>query len=100
MSMRWCRRRTALSTPEPQPCMQAEPLLTWSEPVTAFVGFVALFLATGAVGFRYAAVRNWLSNQSPEADSTRTVYANATQRAATLGLLGAAVQAVLLGMQL
>jgi putative copper export protein len=76
--------------------MQAPPLLNWSEPVTQFVGFIALFLATGALGFRYAAVRNRLTGQGPE----QTVYAKATQRAATLGLIGASVQAVLLVMQL
>ena len=80
--------------------MQAEPLLHWSEPVTQFVGFVALFLAAGAVGFRYAAVRNRLTTRDPAADPERTVYARATKRAATLGLVGATVQAVLLIMQL
>jgi hypothetical protein len=37
--------------------MQDEPLLTWSEPATELLGFIALFLANGAIGFRYAAVR-------------------------------------------
>src|SRR4051812_38892449 len=76
--------------------MQAEPLLTWSEPVTQFVGFVALFLAAGAVGFRYAAVRSRLGGPDPE----RSVYAEATEGAAKLGLVGAFVQAVLLLKQL
>src|SRR3954464_12483388 len=76
--------------------MQAEPLLTWSEPVTQFVGFVALFLASGAVGFRYAAVRNRLTGPDPE----RSLYAKATQRAARLGLIGALIQAVMLVQQL
>ena len=76
--------------------MQAEPLLHWPEPVTQFVGFIALFMATGALGFRYAAVRNRLTRDGPE----QTVYVKATQRAATLGLLGASVQAALLVMQL
>ena len=80
--------------------MQAEPLLHWSEPVTQFVGFIALFLGAGAVGFRYAAVRNGLTSRDSEADADWMVYAKATQRAATLGLIGASVQAVLLVMQL
>ena len=80
--------------------MQAEPLLHWSEPVTQFVGFIALFLAAGAIGFRYAAVRNRLTSRDSEADADWMVYARATQRAATLGLVGASVQAVLLIMQL
>ncbi len=74
--------------------MQAEPLLPWSEPVTQFIGFVALFLATGAVGFRYAAVGNRLTGGDPGPDAERIVYAKATQRAATLGLIGATVAAV------
>ena len=37
--------------------MQTEPLLTWSEPATELLGFVSLFLANGAIGFRYAALR-------------------------------------------
>lgn len=76
--------------------MQAAPLLHWSEPVTQFVGFIGLFLATGALGFRHAAVRSRLTGHEPE----RTVYAKACQRAATLGLVGASVQAVLFVMQL
>jgi copper transport protein len=76
------------------------PLLHWSEPVTKFVGFVALFLAAGAVGFRYAAVRSRLTAPDPAADPERTIYGKATQRAATLGLAGVTVQAVLLITQL
>jgi copper transport protein len=64
--------------------MQAEPLLTWSEPVTEFVGFVSLFFANGALGFRYAGLRGSLP------DEMRSAFA---QRAATLGLLGTLVQA-------
>ena len=80
--------------------MQAEPLLHWSEPVTQFVGFIALFLAAGAIGFRYAAVRNRLTALDPAAGPDRAVYARATQRAAVLGLVGASVLAVLLIIQL
>src|SRR4051812_19451174 len=74
--------------------MQAEPLLTWSEPVTEFVGFVALFLANGAIGFRYAAVRNRLP-RLPDSEQ-RTVYDTSLRRAAMLGLVGTLVQVVLL----
>jgi putative copper export protein len=80
--------------------MQAAPLLHWSDPVRQFVGFVASFLATGAVGFRYAAVRDRLTGPDPFAVAERTVYGDATQRAAALGLLGAIVQGVLLVMGL
>src|SRR3954470_21778459 len=80
--------------------MEAEPLLNWSEPATQFVGFVALFLAAGAVGFRYAAIRNRLTSHAAEAAAERTVLAEATRRAATLGLVGVIGQAVLFVIQL
>lgn len=63
--------------------VQAEPLLNWTEPVTEYVGFVAQFLAVGAVGFRYAAVRDRLRG------GDGGFYADACARAARLGLLGA-----------
>jgi putative copper export protein len=77
--------------------MQAEPLLSWSEPVTQFVGFIGLFLANGAIGFRYAAVRGRLTSDT---EPDRPVYAAATQRAAMLGLLGALIQTALFILQL
>src|SRR5438067_10636552 len=72
------------------------PLLDWREPILQLVGFIASFLATGAVGFRYAAARDRLARPAPAAPEVRATYAAATQRAAVLGLLGAVVQAVLL----
>lgn len=77
--------------------MQTQPLLTWSEPVTEFIGFASLFLANGAIGFRYAAVRDRLSGPS---DPDRSVYTNSTQRAGVLGLIGTVVQVILLVRQL
>jgi putative copper export protein len=81
--------------------MQAEPLITWSEPAREFVGFVAQFLAVGAVGFRFAALGRRLgapaSASVPDAALTEgDVYRHAARRAATLGLLGAFMQAVML----
>lgn len=82
--------------------MQAEPLITWSEPAREFVGFVAQFLAVGAVGFRVAALRNRVGAPlaNPAGDATLVaeggVYRHAARRAATLGLLGAVIQAVML----
>jgi putative copper export protein len=80
--------------------MQAEPLLHWPEPVTQFTGFVGLFLANGAIGFRYAVVRTRLTARPAEADEVPGIYPRATQRAAMLGLLGALVQTTLFIMQL
>jgi putative copper export protein len=81
--------------------MQAEPLITWSEPAREFVGFVAQFLAVGAVGFRVAALgrRLGVPASAPASDMAFTegdVYRHAARRAATLGLFGAVVQAVML----
>ena len=73
--------------------MQAEPIIHWPEPIVQYAGFLAEFLAVGAVGFRYAAVRGRLGNDS--ASGERPFYADACARAAAIGLLGAVVQAVL-----
>lgn len=78
--------------------MQAEPAFQWSQPVTEFIGFVSLFLANGAIGFRYAAVRSRLT--SPQREGQRPIYSRAIRRAATLGLLGTLVQGALFIMQL
>jgi putative copper export protein len=66
--------------------MQAE-LIHWPEPIVQFIGMVAQFVPLGAVGFRFAAVRDRL-------DANDRVYADATRRAAQLGLVGVLVQAV------
>jgi putative copper export protein len=69
----------------------AEPLLSWSQPIKEYVGFVAQFLALGAVGFRFAAERGRRTTAADLAE--RTVYGDALQRAAVLGLVGIVVQA-------
>jgi len=81
--------------------MQAEPLIVWSEPAREFVGFVAQFLAVGAVGFRFAALGRRLgapasTNAEDPTFTEGDVYRHAASRAATLGLLGAFIQAVML----
>jgi len=82
--------------------MQAEPLITWSEPIREYVGFIAQFLAVGAVGFRFAALRDRLvAPAAPAVGDTGgqaegQVYAHAARRAATLGLLGAVIMLVML----
>jgi len=50
------------------------------------------FLANGAIGFRYAAVRNRLG--SPKTDAQRPIYVSAIRYAASLGLLGTLIQIV------
>lgn len=71
--------------------MQAEPLIVWSDPVREYIGFAAQFLALGAVGFRFAAVRGRVGDASDVVDGS--VYVDALRRAAVLGLVGIVVQA-------
>ena len=35
---------------------QTEPLIHWPQPFVEYLGFLAAFLAAGAVGFRYSAL--------------------------------------------
>lgn len=76
--------------------MQAEPLIEWQEPITEFIGFIAAFLAVGAVGFRYAALRGRVGHRHEDRD----FYNDASARAATMGLVGAVVSALLFARNL
>ena len=68
--------------------MQAEPLITWPKPLEELIGFVALFLADGAIGFRFAAIRGGLrdARATTGQDETRLVHDDAARRAALLGV--------------
>jgi copper transport protein len=77
--------------------MPAEPLITWSDPPRELLGFIAAFLAAGAVGFRLSALRGLLASPPGE---ERDFARAAARRAALLGLLGAAISAVLLAQRL
>jgi copper transport protein len=70
--------------------MQAESLIHWSVLFWDYVGFVAQFLALGAVGFRFAAVGDRQNSATDPAE--RTLYADALQRAAVIGFAGILVQ--------
>jgi putative copper export protein len=84
--------------------VQAEPLITWSEPALHFIEFLGLFFSAGAVGFRYSALRGRLTNASASAATTRplgaesdqAIYALAARRAAAIGLLGMLIRVGLL----
>jgi putative copper resistance protein D len=65
--------------------MQAEPLIQWPEPIVQFIGFIAQFLAAGAIGFRFFALRG------RRIETDRPFYDDAARRAATMGLLGVAM---------
>jgi putative copper export protein len=70
--------------------VQAEPLIEWSEPVMELIGFIAIFLSAGAVGFRYSSLRGRMGRDSADA----ATYDTAARRAALLGLLGAVIAIV------
>src|SRR4051794_13831860 len=74
--------------------MQAEPLLPISDAVKEFIGFVALFLGAGPIGFRYFALRG------RSADADRPFYDDAAKRAAAIGLIGVAIGLVMAGTEL
>lgn len=73
--------------------MQAAPLIEWPEPIFQLVDFVGLFLASGAVGFRYTALRGRLATRSASATDAPSagIFAAASRQAAALGLVGAAI---------
>jgi putative copper export protein len=80
---------------------EAKPLIEWSEAVVEYVGFVAQFVAVGAVGFRYAAVRDRLrATRNVGATGDGRFYAYACARAARIALLGAIVSAILFATRL
>jgi putative copper export protein len=78
--------------------MAAEPLIIWSDPVREYVGFIAQFLALGSVGFHLAAVRG--RDASVRDDAEQRLYADASQRAALIGLPGIIVQSVMFALSL
>lgn len=65
--------------------MQGGGLIEWPGPIIELIEFVGAFMAAGAVGFRYTALRR-LPDVGP--DSSR---AAAGRRAAVIGLIGALV---------
>lgn len=79
----------------------AVPLLHWPEPLLELVEFLAAFLAAGAIGFRFGVIARLAPPPAGGlfADELR-LRADALQRAAWLGLLGVAVTAALLALQL
>ena len=68
------------------PGMAPQPLITWSEPVQQLASFIGTFLAAGAVGFRFTAARAVYAE-----GSARTFFDSAVRRAATIGVVGAAI---------
>ena len=73
--------------------MQAAPLIEWPEPVFQLIDFIGLFLASGAVGFRYTALRGKLTEGPATTSdaSSASIFAAASRGAAMFGIIGAAI---------
>ena len=67
--------------------MQAQPLIHGSEAAGEFAGFIASFLAIGAIGFRFAVLRRSLMEHTE-------FHRSASVRAASVGLIGTMVTAM------
>src|SRR5688572_30065103 len=80
--------------------MNPEPLFEWREVALEFAGFVASFLATGAVGFRFFVERGRGAATHSNASDEARVYSNALRTAALLGLIGASFLVVRLYQRL
>lgn len=74
--------------------MQERALLDWADPPRELIGFIGLFFAAGAVGFRYFALKG------REIEQDRPFYDDAARRAAVIGLVGAIVSLALAAWEL
>jgi hypothetical protein len=72
-----------------------EPLIRWPQPIVEYLGFLAAFLASGAVGFRYGVLRP-LRRDSAAEPGLPPLLDTAARRAAAWGLVGATLAAALL----
>ena len=70
--------------------MESQALITWPDPLIELAGFIGAFLATGAVGFRYSALRRF-EHWSAGDPQGLSIARRAARMAATLGLLGAII---------
>jgi copper transport protein len=79
--------------------VNGEPLIHWPDPILELLGFLGIFLAAGAVGFRYAVVRgHWRDTEDRGDDgehATSAVYADAAKRAAIMGLIGTIITVIM-----
>jgi putative copper export protein len=65
-----------------------QELIDWPKPLNELLGFIAAFLVTGAVGFRYAALGGLMNSSAAD---EKSFARSAARRAALFGLLGAAI---------
>jgi putative copper export protein len=70
--------------------MAPEPLIDWPEPLIELLQFIGVFLAAGAVGFRFAVLRGRLAPAKPgDVAPLGGVVEVAARRAASIGAFGA-----------
>jgi putative copper export protein len=74
--------------------MLPPPVLEWADPVKELTGFIALFLAAGPIGFRFAALRG------RHIETDRAFYDDAARRAAVMGIMGVAIGLITAALQL
>ena len=75
------------------------PRIHWPDPIMELIGFIASFLAVGAVAFRLWVVARILRAPGSSPDE-KQVLENAARRAAVFGFLGALVSAALFATRL
>ena len=64
--------------------------MEWPQPILELLGFLAAFLATGAVGFRFFVLRGWAGRRAAGGTGElHEVGQGSARRSAILGLLGA-----------
>src|SRR4051812_21888353 len=79
--------------------VQAEHGFQLSEGVVQYIEYIASFLSTGAIGFRYAAARDRHARSNAPTED-RGVYIRALRRAATIGLVAALILGAQFAMRL
>jgi putative copper export protein len=81
--------------------MAPEPLIDWPEPLIELLEFVGVFLAAGAVGFRFAVLRGRLAPvKAGDVGLLGDVAAVAARRAAGIGAIGALLIAARIALAL
>ena len=73
----------------------SQPLIAWPKPILEYLGFIASFLATGAIGFQFGVLRRLLRSTRAEQD-WKPVLDRAARRASSWGLAGATLTLALM----
>ncbi|HTK68227.1 MAG TPA: hypothetical protein VL857_00365, partial [Candidatus Eisenbacteria bacterium] len=70
-------------------------LVDWPQPMLELAGFLASFVATGAIGFRFVVIRPWLRREAGATSDLHVHARRAARQAALVGCLGAVVMLAL-----